>query len=231
MKKKFTIAVPDQLFFPEISGNNKLTLTYNGLDSIILLVDKSSGKITGMLETLEDAYNKDNDEPIVVNASENPEVCYFVTAEIPNHETEENVLQDGTKIKKIKNPSITDYFNLFYNFEDLTWKFNPVVKDHETPSLKRARDRYTFLKSAFYDLKDIDNGGSQAVYDAVSKRLELDLSNTTPDEVVSIIANYLEELNNIIEVEKNKNVWELDVLDVNLPEPPTILTNILKFEG
>lgn len=126
----FTKKIPDSLYVNVFTSNASLTLTYNGPESSLLLVEKDHGHICNVLETMEDAYNQD--QYIVVNttSADNPDVLYWYhEVEIPEREHITETLVDGTTHDEISNPHLIDYYRPFYDLENKIWVWEVITRN------------------------------------------------------------------------------------------------------
>jgi hypothetical protein len=127
---QFTKKIPDSLYVNTFVSNSSLTLTYNGPESSLLLIEKDHGHICGVLETMEDAYNPDDYLVIETLASDSPDVlCYFHQSEFPEREYVTETLVDGTTHEEISNPTLKDYYRTFYDLENKIWVWEVITRE------------------------------------------------------------------------------------------------------
>jgi len=127
---QFTKTIPDSLYVNTFVSNSSLTLTYNGPESSLLLIEKEHGHICGILQTMEDAYNPDHYFVIETLASESPDVLYyFHNTNIPEREHVTETLVDGTTHDEISNPILKDYYRTFYDLENKVWVWEVITRN------------------------------------------------------------------------------------------------------
>jgi hypothetical protein len=127
---QFTKKIPDSLYINTFASNASLTLTYNGPESSLFLIEKEHGHICGILETMGDAYNQDHYFVIKTSASESPDVLYyFHNSEIPEREFVTETLVDGTTHDEISNPTLKDYYTTFYDLENKIWVWEVITRN------------------------------------------------------------------------------------------------------
>jgi hypothetical protein len=139
---QFTKKIPDSLYVNTFTSNSSLTLTYNGPELSLFLVEKNHGHICGVLETMEDAYNPDHYLVIETSASDSPDVLYyFHQSEFPEREHVTETLVDGTTHDEISNPTLKDYYTAFYDLENKIWIWEVITRNPRSVYNELA-DRY-----------------------------------------------------------------------------------------
>ena len=210
MTKTFSMAVPNELYTDDFSEGKTISVTFDGPDSVILLVNREGGAVDGILNSLTDPHNADICQAIEVGASANPAVVYFYTADrrfLANveHTTITNV--DGSTHEEIAEPTIFHYFSGFkYNANDNAWVPQVVVRDK---------------RSALY-LNAESN--KQYVLDNMSK-LEADATLAAmANAYLAVVSNYQTSGNGSI------YSWRLTTFDLkDVPQvPPPLVTAILQ---
>jgi hypothetical protein len=139
---EFTKKIPDSLHVNTFTSNASLTLTYNGPESSLFLIEKEHGHICNVLETMEDAYNQDHYLVVETSASESPDVLYFFhQSEFPEREYVTETLVDGTTHDEISNPRLKDYYITFYDLENKVWVWEVITRNPRSVYNELA-DRY-----------------------------------------------------------------------------------------
>lgn len=177
MKKKFTYNVPDEMWVDNFSKNLTANATYEGSNTIYVLVSGSS-VISWSLEDYE-FYNKDSSKVINLDATAYPNVAYFLTTVRPEIEYEDLTNPDGTIYQIIKNPMLHDYYVLTYDDSvegESPWKFLLITRSRYVPDESRVK----------IDLEVAENHKQNFTFDAnVTKIL---------DKYISDAKDYLESL-------------------------------------
>jgi hypothetical protein len=139
---EFTKKIPDSLHVNTFVSNASLTLTYNGPESSLFLIEKDHGYVSGVIETMEDAYNQDHYFVIKTSASDSPDVLYyFHQVEFPETEFVTETLVDGTTHEEISNPRLKDYYRTFYDLENKVWIWEVITRNPRSVYNDMA-DRY-----------------------------------------------------------------------------------------
>lgn len=145
LTKKFTYSLPDELYFPEISGKNTREFTYEG-------PEKFTVRLT------EDGYVKainptpiENENPNLlkeVDANISPEVAYLIycTANPENYIYEDEILENGEVYKKLTNPSLHEAYDVFYNLSTDSWELSVIVKELFNPAKEIAINNKNLVK-------------------------------------------------------------------------------------
>lgn len=130
MAIKFTKNVPDELYVDSFSKKLKKSYTYDGPESLKVLVDKQSGFPSNLIESEEDKFNPDFVDVITVDAAKDTDVAeYLYNTVVPERQFEDQVQVDGSVYKNITNPTIRDYYTLRYDFETSSWLWTVVVRN------------------------------------------------------------------------------------------------------
>jgi hypothetical protein len=143
MKIDFTKKIPDELYIDNFSSNKTLNLTYEGDKTYYILVDKLSGDLSGYLEEPDVAYNKDVYELIIVNPKDDPDVAYYAEHRSDPYDRKfvTETLVDGSNYESISNPTLYDYYNLRYDFENKKWVFVLIIRNPKN-MMHDLSDRY-----------------------------------------------------------------------------------------
>jgi len=127
---EFTKKIPDSLNVNTFTSNASLTLTYNGPESSLFLIEKNYGYICNVLETMGDAYNQEDYLVVETRASDSPDVLYYYyTTEFPEREYVTETLVDGTTHDEISNPTLKDYYRMFYDLENKVWIWDVITTE------------------------------------------------------------------------------------------------------
>lgn len=137
MRKSFTVPKPDELYVDAFEQGNVFEVTYEGPETVYVLVDRQTGMICGKLDTPNDPHNQDFFAVVEVNANVDPAVAYLIVADrrreepVP-HVTITNV--DGSTHEEIAEPALFDcYGTALYNFETQSWTLQQVLREKRSP--------------------------------------------------------------------------------------------------
>lgn len=192
--KKFTYPLPDELFFPEVSGKKIGEFTYEG-----------PSKFTVRLN--EDGYVKAIDPDLIEGEDPNklkeidvdlmPEVAYLIyCTKDPNvHIFEDEVMEDGSIHKKITNPSLHEAYDVFYDYSKESWELSLIVKELYNPAKDIAKKSKEYIK-AFSDKYSFS------------------------DEIESKISSYISNLDDFISNAKDHAIWKYVDFNFDVPNIP-----------
>jgi hypothetical protein len=185
MIEKFSYPMPNELYIDSFTEGKKLSLTYDGLEYVTVLVNKLTGIISGINP---ETYDKDVYDLIKVSAKKSPEICYFLTNSSDSHEYEyeDELMENGDIYKKIVNPTLHDAYTIFHDFESNSLKLNLIVKVNSnnflTLNLIALQNRLKFI------LSNEEGKTEQGVEQDVSFELLDEIS-----EIIKNIDNYIEK--------------------------------------
>ncbi len=185
MKKDFSYLLPDELFVDSFLLNKKFSATYDGPSTVKVLINKNTGELSGIEP---ESYNQDYYELIEIDASENPEISYFILNSSDSHEYqyEEEIMINGDIYQKVLNPTIHDAYTIYFDLSKRIFQLNLIVKTSEnnfiTNNLSTLKNRLNFI--LMNEEKKEQNQ-------------PLDVSETT----INLISNFIKEIDN--EIEKN----------------------------
>lgn len=150
MIKEFTYQLPDEIYIDSFSQNKTINLKYEGPDLVQVLVNKTSGIISGVNP---DNYNPDFFDLIDVSAEDNPEICYFLLNSSDNYEYEyvDEIMENGDVYKKVLNPTLQDCYELSFDLDKKIFNLNLITKKVEYDSfrlyLMSIRNKLNFILS------------------------------------------------------------------------------------
>lgn len=128
MSLTFTKKVPDELYIDSFKDNKSVTYEYDGPAKLLLLIEKQSGSISGVLNSEDDRFNPDFYELLVLDASVHTDVAYYVYhTDIPERVFESETLIDGTTYEKIANPTLRDFYQVIFNYDKNKWDWKVVT--------------------------------------------------------------------------------------------------------
>lgn len=197
MNITFTKPVPDELWVDSFTANNTMELTYSGPETVQVLVEKDIG--TFILCDDETRYNPDLQFKMTIDATAMPDIAYFVTnRELPRdeYEYETEDLPGGLTYERITNPSLFDYYSLFYDDANDEWDWVLITRDPKSV-INYTADRY-----------------KQYVQDNADKFTTTSLKNKA--------TAYLAELDTLVTTGKGSiPVWKLiEFSAADVPIPP-----------
>ena len=177
MNKEFSIKVPDELYLATYSANTWATWTYDGPETLNVIVCNNSTVIRFTEDEPTGAEPDDNTTEYVVSVDANtyPSVAHYLYTFKDEYEYvyEDEINHDGSIYTKITNPRIQDYYELTHQFgainsrEDATtvgpWRFVPRAVDTSTVAEIETRASVEMLKSKLGTLKL--EAADQALYD------------------------------------------------------------------
>jgi len=198
MSITFTKKVPDELYVDSFDKELEATYSYDGPETFKVLVEKTSGLVSNIIEDNDDfRYNQEHYAIVDVDSSLNPDVAdYIFNTATPERIFEDEILADGSIYKKITNPTLRDYFSIQYNFEENSWVWKVIVRNPSTIMRDLAIRNREFVS--------------------------LNLSLIEDDKVLTNLANdYIKRLDNyIISGRGSIPMWKLD--EFKLSDVPMI---------
>lgn len=206
MLKDFSIAVPDELYIDDFTGNKTLSLTYDGPDTLTVKVD-TEGNFLGLAITGE--VLPDNCFYVEVNADKDTSVAYFALhqGELCQYIFGQETMENGEIHQYITNPRLEDYYRLLYKKDEnnvFVWKFSVITRRREsTEELQVIRE-----SSRIIDL----------------------LGNTALDSVSQPIYDaYIAQVNDFLTLGKNYKAWKYIVhpLKDKAPKVPLQLIRLV----
>lgn len=151
MIKTFSYPIPDELYVDSFGEGKSITLSYDGPESITVLVDKNINIISGLNP---ETYDQDAYNLLTVDAEKQPEICYLLMNPSDTsyeYEYQEEVMENGDVYTKILNPIISDAYDVVYDTENDSLKLELIVKVTEsnfvTLNLKSIRNKLNFILS------------------------------------------------------------------------------------
>lgn len=224
MKKKFTAVVPDRLYFSEISGNTKVSFTYDGPQELkvnITFPNDPTILIDG------DDFDEVNDTFITLDANTDLQAAYMLSPNpitVDNFVFEEEKLLDGTVYLNRTNPSLHDYYKIYYNTEKSSFEYTPISREWRTKNLVKAQEAKLSIETGMLARITIDNGGNEAV-----KQFLIDsgvsIGDLSAEEVVQQLQDYIKILDAYI-IEESKIIswkYENGPPETQFPEIPEII--------
>lgn len=211
MEKSFTINVPDELWVDSWENNTTATYTYNGPETIYVLVDKATHSISTVAESADDLEaTTEYQEVVAVNANNYTAIAHYLVGISSEYEyTYETVTNhDGSTYEQISNPSLKDYFQLIHVPIPADWdvekqfELDPIYKEAETVNEKIAKERLAYIKK----------------YDDTFDFSEED--QATIDNVITALTNYINSL-------ANAYPWKYVTMDkTEIPRVPASLVTL-----
>jgi hypothetical protein len=155
MAIKFTKNIPDELYVDSFSKKLKKSYTYEGPESLKVLVDKQSGFTFNLVESDEDKFNPDFVDVVTVDATKNTDVAeYLYNTVVPERQFEDEIQVDGSVYKNITNPILRDYYNLRYDFETSSWVWIPITRNPASILTELAEKNKNFVTLNLDTVKD-----------------------------------------------------------------------------
>jgi len=144
----FTYRLPDELYVEGVSGTIVGTYTYNGPETFDVHIDQL-GRIFDI--GVQNDPESGPDFRKTINASENTVSAYilshyFVDDYVREFEFEDEVMENGDVYKKLKNPDLTDAYELRYDFETNDWKLDQIVKEQYNLAALEAKKRKEYIQ-------------------------------------------------------------------------------------
>jgi len=131
MPISFDKNIPNELYIDDFSQNKKMTLTYEGPETVKWLVDKSNCSISNKIDSDTDAYNHDEFLIVNIDATKDVDVAYYLYTIKDGIEREHatETLPDGSTHEYISNPRIQDYYSISYNLKENTWVWSLILRE------------------------------------------------------------------------------------------------------
>lgn len=196
LTKKFTYPLPDEIFFPEVSGKNVGEFTYKGPDKFTVRLNED-GYVRAIDPTPIEGENPNLLKEVDANLT--PEVAYLIYCIDDSHVhiIEDEVMENGDIYKKITNPSLHEVYDVFYNFSKECWELSLIVKELFNPARSVANRNKEYIQS---------------------------FSNkySFPDEIESRISSYISELDDFISNLKDIPTWKYVDFNFDIPKVPKI---------
>lgn len=204
MEKTFTINVPDELWVNAWNNNKTETYTYNGPDTLYVLVsDRSDDVAIWSTEPINVDPNS-KDFVIEINATDDQKiaVAHYINTHGSDHEYtyEDEANHDESIYKKITNPVLQDYFYITYDRLSGV-VLEPIYKNTKTIAEEKAEKRLAYVKK--YD----------TMYDFDA-------------ETQAVIDNFLFNMNTYIASMTTVYPWKYVTIDESeIPKVPALLTS------
>lgn len=212
MIKTFSYPIPDELYVDSFGEGKSITLSYDGPESIKVLVDKNINIISGLNP---ETYDQDAYNLLTVDAEKQPEICYLLTNPSDTsyeYEYQEEVMENGDVYTKILNPIISDAYDVVYDTENDSLKLELIVKVTEsnfvTLNLKSIKNKLNFILSNEEGKKE--------------KNEELDVS----EEILSKVTEVANSIDTYIESDRIFMSWKYTNFDTILESLFPIPTEI-----
>lgn len=192
--KKFTYPLPDEIYFPEVSGKNVGEFTYEGPDTFTVRLNED-GYVIGI-----NPFPIEGEDPNrlkEIDANLNPEVAYLIyCAKDSNvHIFEDEIMEDGSVYKKITNPTLHEAYDVFYDYSKESWELSVIVKELYNPAKEIANRNKEYIKS-FAD------------------------KYAFSDEIESKISLYISNLDDFISNLKDLPIWKYVDFNFDVPKIP-----------
>lgn len=173
MEKTFTINVPDQLWVDSWENNKTETYTYNGPETLYVLIDDVADTVLYSSTEEIEVLDGDSNFVIEIDATNDEQVAvahYFNTLGSEHEYTyEDETNHDGSIYEKITNPIIHDYFDIDYDRGNgLT--LLPIYKNTETIAEQKAKTRLEYVKK-YDDAYDFDTD-TQSIIDTFLSNMD-----------------------------------------------------------
>lgn len=146
LTKKFTYPLPDELYFPEVSGKNVGEFTYVGPNKFTVRLNED-----GYIKSIDPILTKNENPTLIkeIDANLIPEVAYLIYCADDSHTHifEDEIMENGDIYKKITNPSLHEAYDVFYDFSKESWELLVVVKDLFNPAREIAKNNRDLVKT------------------------------------------------------------------------------------
>lgn len=169
MKKTFTYNVPNELWVNDFSDGLTAAATYDGPETIDVLVDRD--RVINWGSEIPENINKETQKVVTVDANQLPNVAYFITnaANLPEHEFEDETMPDGSIYKKVKNPSIFDYYQLFYVEGGVpSWRFDLITRETTTGAELKVSEDLSYVKR-YANAYEFDSNTTSSINTYITK--------------------------------------------------------------
>lgn len=145
LTKKFTYPLPDENFFPEVSGKRIGEFTYEGPEKFTVRLTED-----GFVKTIDPSLTENENPNLLkeVDAHSQPEVAYllYCVSEPQDYIYEDEILENGEVYKNITNPSLHEVYDVFYNFSTDSWELSVIVKELFNPAREIATNNRNLVK-------------------------------------------------------------------------------------
>jgi hypothetical protein len=154
MQKTFTVSIPNEMFVSNFSQEKTASFNYEGPE-IVKVLNTSTGKISG---TITDDMIVDESQVVEIDANLYPAAALHATGQSTEHEytyTDE-VNHDNSIYKKISNPRINDWYDLYYHPNRQVesddglnvgpWELRLITKEYITKGEIATRKNLAFVK-------------------------------------------------------------------------------------
>lgn len=154
MNKTFTISVPDEMFVPNYSQEETASFEYEG-PAVVRVLTSVTGKISGAIT---DEMIVDESQVIEIDANLYPAAALHAVSQSAEHTyTYTDVTNhDGSIYKKINNPRINDWYDLYYHHNRQAsssdglnvgpWELRLITKEYITKGEIATRKNLAFVK-------------------------------------------------------------------------------------
>jgi hypothetical protein len=226
MKKNFTVPVPDELYITANTLGKTMTLSYDGPATIDCIITPG-GDFLGTVP-YEGYVAEPSERVVALNANTDTAVAYLtLPAPDPEFTFEEQTMEDGSVWLNNTNPRLHDYYMFKYNINEENWVLVPKVKDFKTPGLVKAENRKLQLEKGILIHGQIDNGSNNEIVSFLSTRYAINSGNTTADDVVATINDYIAELDEFIDEESAKYMWKYETHEP-VPDAPELIKPVFE---
>jgi len=152
MKTTFTYPLPDDLYYPEVSGNRIGKYVYEGPEELKVIINSEGYAIAIDPETI--PSNVPPQYVKKVYAAERPEVAYMIWRKDEYLETkpsEPEILHNGDEYTQPTNPFLWVAYEMYYDMEVDDWVFKPITKPFGNFAKDLAKERKQYVEE--YALK------------------------------------------------------------------------------
>lgn len=199
----FNYPLPDELYVEGISGKNIGSFTYDGPDTIIVLLDQFGGILD-----IDPCVTQDTDQNMVkqIDPKKDPAAAYMVSHyfvdSIPHEYIYEDVeMENGDIYKNPLNPSLLEAYELFYNFDSEEWELRQIIKEQTDFAVITAEERKEYILRYFNKY-------------------------SFGEEIEQKIQEYLLELQNIIDNPVLIKTWKyVNIPRRNVPKIPIVIAS------
>ena len=179
MQKKYTYPIPDDLYVNKFDGEKVYSGTYNGPETLHLLVQEGMPVTIWSDAPITSEYDKVNMQEITLDASAFPEVADYVTSLTkeftPTFKTITNI--DGSTHEELSNPRLKDYYTLYYIDGARPWDFRLITRDLTFGAEEKVEKDLAYVKS-FRDKYDF--GSDNAIIDGYIANAESYIATVKP---------------------------------------------------
>lgn len=205
MEKTFTVNVPDDLWVDSWAENNTTTYTYNGPETLNVLVSLEGEFNIISWSEAEFDIEIDEEKQAIVQLDANTDTSFAYAMHHSSDEWEYTYTtinnHDGSTHEEMSNPKLLDIYDLNYSPAD-GFSLDPIYKNSETMNEKTAKERRAYVVK-YDDAYDFDTD-TQAIIDTFKTN----------------IANYLDSMSTVYP-------WRYIEIDANeIPKVPASLVSI-----